>query len=439
MKEQIKAFLKKITFAKWTALLVAAVTVFTLQIYFGSDPFWMVERIGETKEELATAEEELAVLEKDKAEKQAEYEELNKEYQDKVHLLENAAEAAAKTLDKMCSEDKFHSYSRYYDCYDNDFQCKSLHEAEEKAEEELSDYKKETGEKVEALKNQAESLENQVNLAKSNVESLKEELKELKSFIKKAVFTCIATLLAAAGLGAFAAYLFLEKSFKILGLAGCGAVILGSGISFFLLDELFLMNPYLYGAVLFAMFGIIIAKDCKGKLIPYRVVAVIAALLVFVLTSVLGSADVILLGLYFVVAMILAAFVLVPLDFKEYVKIAKHIFLSVITCGIWLFVWIFHVTKNLNKVQSLEERKPVNELLLCLFLPFYFVYWLYKNAEYVEFYGAEKGVTVNKISILCFIIGFFCPLLSTILMQDKINQIVGKNLPEEAPEEPAAE
>ncbi len=74
-----------------------------------------------------------------------------------------------------------------------------------------------------------------------------------------------------------------------------------------------------------------------------------------------------------------------------------------------------------------------------MFLPFYFVYRLYKNAEYIEFYGLEKGVTMNKISILCFVLGCVCPILSTILMQDKINQIVGKPAEDEKEEAPAEE
>ncbi len=434
---EIKAFFRKITFSKWTALLIAAVMVFSLQVYADSQPFWMLERIKEAKDDLATAEENLKNLESEKAETEKKLADLEKEYADKVAKLEKDAETASKNLDKMCSEDKFHSYSRYYDCYDNDFKCKELHEAEEEAKENLSKYKKDTQPQIETLKNTVENLGNQIDRAKQNVENLKEEIKELTGYIAKAVFTCIALILSMAGLGALAAYLFLERGMKILGLAGCGAAALGSVIYFFAMDFFFLINPYLYGTVIFAMFAVIIAKDCKGKLIPFRVIAVIAAILVFFLATALGSLDVVLLGFYFALAMILTAFVLVPIDFKEYIKIAKHIFLSVITCGIWLFVWIFNVTKNLNKVSSLEKRKPVSELLLCMFLPFYFPYWLYKNAEYEEFYGAENGVTMNKISILCFIIGFFCPLLSTILMQDKINQIVGKPAPEEA--ETAAE
>ena len=140
--------------------------------------------------------------------------------------------------------------------------------------------------------------------------------------------------------------------------------------------------------------------------------------------------------------MICAAFVIVPLVFTKYIDIAKHIFLSLITFGIWCLVWVYHVTKNLNEVEGVEERKPARELLLCLFLPLYMPFWLYKTAEGVEDYGKENGKAF-KIDILCIAFAFVCPLFATVLIQNKINVVAGKPVPaepavEEAPVEEAA-
>lgn len=116
----------------------------------------------------------------------------------------------------------------------------------------------------------------------------------------------------------------------------------------------------------------------------------------------------------------------VPLVFTKYIVIAKHLFLSVITCGIWTYVWIYHVTKNLNEVADAETRKPAIETLLCMFLPLYFAYWLYKTAESVELYAAEEGKACHLES-LALIFAFVCPLFATVLIQSKINWIVGRD------------
>lgn len=73
----------------------------------------------------------------------------------------------------------------------------------------------------------------------------------------------------------------------------------------------------------------------------------------------------------------------------------------------------------------MQQRKPVCELLLFMFLPFYSIYWMYKTAEYVELYGIENG-RQDKISVLCLIFTLVSPLFATVLIQDKINLIVGK-------------
>lgn len=437
MKEQIKAFLKKITFAKFTAGLLALTVLLGLFAYLKSEPFWMNERISECKEQLASDQERLAVLEKDQADTQKKYDDLKKESADKIATLEDAEKEANAALDKMCSEDKFHSSGRYYDCYDNNFACKSLHTAAEAATKELEEYKENTENQLDTYENQLENLSSQIESAKSRITSLEEEIAELKKARVDAVFAMFGVLITLAGLGAFAAYLFLEKTLPVLGLGACGTTALGAVLMLFATDFPFILHPFFYTVVIFALFALIIWMNGKKNPIPARVTAVVCSVIELLLLIALSGN--ILVGLLYSLVLILAAFVLVPIDFREYIKIAKHIFLSFITFGIWIFVWIYNVTKNLNKVEALEKRKPVNELLLCMFLPFYFAYWLYKNAEYIEFYGAEKGVTMNKISILCFILGFFCPLLSIILMQDKINQIVGKPAPaEQIPEETAA-
>ena len=76
---------------------------------------------------------------------------------------------------------------------------------------------------------------------------------------------------------------------------------------------------------------------------------------------------------------------------EAYCGLVKHILLLLFTFGIWQFVWIYRMTRYTDGVEGKESRTPTNQLLLCLFVPFYIVYWMYKTAQRVDKMAAAKG------------------------------------------------
>ena len=108
---------------------------------------------------------------------------------------------------------------------------------------------------------------------------------------------------------------------------------------------------------------------------------------------------------------------------EVYCGLVKHILLLLFTCGIWLYIWIYRVTGYTNNVQGEENRNPTNKLLLCLFVPFYVIYWMYKTAQRLDKMAAAKNIP-SDLSTLCLILAIFVPIIPPILMQDKLNAIV---------------
>lgn len=106
-----------------------------------------------------------------------------------------------------------------------------------------------------------------------------------------------------------------------------------------------------------------------------------------------------------------------------YCGLVKHILLLLFTCGIWLFIWIYRVTGYTNDVEGEEYRNPTNKLLLCLFVPFYTIYWMYKTAQRLDKMAAAKNIP-SDLSTICLILAIFVPIIPPILMQDKLNAIV---------------
>lgn len=112
-----------------------------------------------------------------------------------------------------------------------------------------------------------------------------------------------------------------------------------------------------------------------------------------------------------------------PVYEKAYCGMAKHVLLLLFTFGIWLCIWIYRVTEYLNCVRSEKQRDPAAQLLLCIFIPFYYIYWTYKSAQLVDTLARERNVS-SDLSTICLVLAIFVAIIPPILIQDKINSII---------------
>lgn len=104
-----------------------------------------------------------------------------------------------------------------------------------------------------------------------------------------------------------------------------------------------------------------------------------------------------------------------------YVSPAIHI-VCLLFVPFWQYVWIYRATDYLNCVQGEERREPINKLLLCLFVPFYSIYWVYKSAQRIDKLAEEHGIS-SGLSTVCAVLAIFVPIIPSIIMQLKINEI----------------
>lgn len=106
-----------------------------------------------------------------------------------------------------------------------------------------------------------------------------------------------------------------------------------------------------------------------------------------------------------------------------YCELFKHVLLLLLTCGIWYLIWIYRMTKYLNRVEGEEYRNPTSKLLLCMFIPFYATYWIYKSSQRIDKLAHSVGVE-SKLATPCLILCAFVPMVAPVLMQEKINTII---------------
>ncbi len=105
-----------------------------------------------------------------------------------------------------------------------------------------------------------------------------------------------------------------------------------------------------------------------------------------------------------------------------YVDPIKLIILCIVTCGIYVFYWSYKVTEFTNQ-DGAEYRNPVNKLLLCLFVPFYFLYWIYVTCKKIETMSAQRGVASGDVTILALVFYFVFSPVTVFLMQNSINKL----------------
>lgn len=103
-------------------------------------------------------------------------------------------------------------------------------------------------------------------------------------------------------------------------------------------------------------------------------------------------------------------------------SIIMNVLLLLVTCGLWQYIWVWKITAFTNHAGDERYRNPLSKLLLYMLVPFYNVYWIYKSANRLDKMGKEREIT-SEISVACLVLAFFIPLISFILMQDKLNRI----------------
>lgn len=115
---------------------------------------------------------------------------------------------------------------------------------------------------------------------------------------------------------------------------------------------------------------------------------------------------------------------------EAYCGLGKHIVLCLFTFGIWYLIWTYRTTKFLNKTPNAEQYNPTSKLLLCMFVPFYQIYWMYKHGQRIDTFSKYKKLNNSDMATMCLILGIFIPIVACILMQDRINTICTTKTPD---------
>lgn len=101
------------------------------------------------------------------------------------------------------------------------------------------------------------------------------------------------------------------------------------------------------------------------------------------------------------------------------------ILLSIVTCGIYAWYWVYCVSKETKDFLGDDSINPGLEVLLSIITcGIYLLYWFYKYAKYQVDMCRRAAIAETDNSILCLILSILgLGIVSMAIMQNQLNVI----------------
>lgn len=109
-------------------------------------------------------------------------------------------------------------------------------------------------------------------------------------------------------------------------------------------------------------------------------------------------------------------------------SIVMIIILSILTCGIYYFYWIYATSSDIKDYLQDDSINPFLDLILSLLTcGIYFVYWHYKIGGLIVRCYEKSGKSTEDNSILCTILAIFLYIAAGCIYQSQLNDLWNDN------------
>lgn len=109
-------------------------------------------------------------------------------------------------------------------------------------------------------------------------------------------------------------------------------------------------------------------------------------------------------------------------------NIAVCIILSLVTCGIYMYYWIYTLTQDTNIMAGEQEDTSGGMVVLLTIVTcgIYGYYWAYKRGEKIDRYHRMCGESANNGGLLYLLLYIFIWIVALALMQDEVNKFADR-------------
>lgn len=111
-------------------------------------------------------------------------------------------------------------------------------------------------------------------------------------------------------------------------------------------------------------------------------------------------------------------------------NIALCIILSIITCGIYWYYWIYKMNEDLNVVSNRRNDASGATVIILSIITcgIYLWYWMYKAGEKLNTAGLIQGRNISNNGVVYLILCIFTgigSMISSCLIQSELNNLKG--------------
>lgn len=105
--------------------------------------------------------------------------------------------------------------------------------------------------------------------------------------------------------------------------------------------------------------------------------------------------------------------------------IAIAVILSIVTCGIYQFYWIYKMTEDTDYYSGDNSMNPATTVILSIVTcGIYLYYWYYKTGKLISLGKQRWGMVSSDNSLLYLLLGIFgFGIVSMCLMQNELNEL----------------
>lgn len=107
-------------------------------------------------------------------------------------------------------------------------------------------------------------------------------------------------------------------------------------------------------------------------------------------------------------------------------NIVTCIILSIVTCGLYIYYWLFCLNEDVNTITGNRNGTTGGMVILLSIITcgIYLYYWFYKQGDAIDNLKVQRGRSAGSLGILYFILTFFgLGIVSYALMQNELNTL----------------
>lgn len=105
-------------------------------------------------------------------------------------------------------------------------------------------------------------------------------------------------------------------------------------------------------------------------------------------------------------------------------NIALYIILSLVTCGIFMYYWIYVITQDTNTIAG-ETGDTAGGMVIILTIitcGIYGLYWAYKRGEKIDKAKTSRGEAASNGGVLYLILYILGGIIALALIQNEVNK-----------------